>query len=324
VNYPLYAVSSLLLFGNWHWNARAKLPLPRAAFASGAVDHCVIVAGGSFWDGGVKRRTARVDIYDMARERWREGPPLPSVRSDAASVSQAGVLYVVGGADGARVLDSVLAYRFGSWEQRGQLQLPEPRMRGAAAVDGRRLYYVGGMVRLDEPGSASAQAWSIDLAEPSAGWQRLPDLPAGPVFLEMAVAEGGRLHVLGGARLVGDSVTSLSDVWSLDVAAGRWWRRPSLPTPLRAAWAASDHGAVFLFGGFSSEFSAQITAFDPRTGLSWNVGRLPEPVADAPFIRVAGGWLGTGGEIGAGVRASSTWWTSDRRRRRAAARRPRI
>lgn len=303
----LFVAAAAMSLCDWRWIAGAPLPLPRAGVAAGTIDGMLVVAGGSYWSGGAKQRTARVDLYDSAARRWTRGTPLPYELSDAASVVLDGALYVLGGTDGVGVLNSVLCYSHGRWIARSDLGLPAARMRGAAAGEGRYLYYSGGLSQLDDYRSASAQVWRIDLREPDAGWTALPDLPSGPRFLHAAEAREGELHVLGGARTESGSVRSLADVWTLDVAARRWRPRSSLPSPLRAAWSGWEHGTVLLFGGYSTEFSAKIYGFDPGSGSTWVEGSLPEPVADAPFSPTEAGWIGTGGETGVQVRGGRTW-----------------
>jgi hypothetical protein len=102
------------------------------------------IAGGFLADGSP---SAAVLVFDPDGG-WREGPPLPAGVHHAVLVSTGEELRLLGGYLGpgfGQPTDQVLALRPGDTSWRQDPPLPEPRGAGAAAWDGERLVFAGGV-----------------------------------------------------------------------------------------------------------------------------------------------------------------------------------
>src|SRR5207248_1590793 len=126
---------------------------------------------------------------------WREGPPLPTERSEVAAAVVDGTIYVLGGlAKDGHTLQTVEALPpgAGAWEERAPL--PAPRDHLAAVELGGRLYAVAG-----SPGwfgqQASNTLWVYDATQDS--WADRAPLPLSRAA-HAAAAIDGRLSVVGG------------------------------------------------------------------------------------------------------------------------------
>ena len=148
------------------------------------------VAGGLASDGGA---VDLVQVYDVATDRWSEGPRLPAPIHHAALVSDGRELYLLGGYEGSgfgsptravRRLDPARA----RWEDGPPL--PEARAAGAAAWDGTRILYAGGV----GPAGVSDAVFVLD----GGAWRPSGRLSAAREHLAAASDGGGRTWFLGG------------------------------------------------------------------------------------------------------------------------------
>ena len=76
-----------------------KMPTPRFRFGAACLDDKVYVAGGAstYADGNAGRFLSTVDVYDVARNAWSAGAPLPVGRADLALVAHSGAVFAMGG-----------------------------------------------------------------------------------------------------------------------------------------------------------------------------------------------------------------------------------
>ena len=300
-------LTPFVLSAAWSWRTGAPLPAPRAGYAAGVRHGEFVIAGGSYWSHGVKMRTADVSLYNPKRNHWRAGPAMPVALSDVGSASIGETLYVLGGSDSEAARGEVYALTDAGWKERADLRLPAPRMNGAAASDGKYLFYAGGLAKFGDYQSAVSTVWMIDSENPYSGWLRLPDCPGGPRFILAAAALKGKLYLFGGARAAGAEVHNLSDVWMLDWKRRVWTRRDPLPEPRRAMWAALERGGILLFAGYTDVFRNDILYLDPRNGSFRKTGEIPQPIADAKFCKIGKTWYTAGGEVGPKIRGTDLW-----------------
>lgn len=143
------------------WRLGAPIPEVRDHLGVVAHDEELWALGGRDAD---EELTARVDVYDPARDTWRAGPDLPAPVSAAAVGVVDARIHVVDGEDpatlGGGVLDAhwVLDPAVGSWEPGAPSRLP---VHGAAdGVVGGRLHVAGGATR---QGALSVTAWTDEV-----------------------------------------------------------------------------------------------------------------------------------------------------------------
>lgn len=174
------------------WVRSPPAPLALTEVAGAAHDDEVWVAGGLRADGTAVRA---VLIFDPATGTWRRGPDLPAAVHHAILVSTGSSLYVLGGFRGAflgsptdavyRLVDDASA-----WE--AAPALPSPRGAGAAAWDGSRIVFAGGV----GPGGHSAQVWALD----EGGWSAIGVMTEPREHLAATSDGAGRTWLIGGRR----------------------------------------------------------------------------------------------------------------------------
>lgn len=166
---------------------------------------------------------------------------LPTVRSDLSAVTVGDRAYVLGGYDGTRPIDSILATNDGSsFEEIGRL--PDPARYLAVATLGGKIFAFGGE---NESGTAVDAIREVD---PRTGKARIVGHLPGPVSHAAAVALGGSIYVIGGAA----EGSPTARIWRFEpdkktiAAAGR------LPEPISGGGVAVVGSAAYLIGGTGS------------------------------------------------------------------------
>ena len=145
------------------WSALPDVPTQRNHLAAGAIGGKVYVAGGRFGAGFNSERTAALEIYDPATNRWTAGAPLPAPRGGVSSVVANGCLFVIGGegnyTDVRGLSDQNEAYdpRTNAWAKLPSMPTPTHGLTGGAFVNGG-IYLPGGAVT-QGGGSGSVIHW---------------------------------------------------------------------------------------------------------------------------------------------------------------------
>jgi len=287
------------------WREAAPLPLPRAGYAAGAIDGVVWVAGGSYWKDGAKQRSSRVDGYGVECDCWQTAAAMPEGRTSAAYATVADRLYVIGGSVAGHASRDVLSFDGKGWRREELMKLPEPRVKGMAVAVGTQILLVGGLEREDDRMSGLRKVWSWDVTKPEAGWAAMPECPGRPRASAALAVQKQRLILAGGLAADTDAIENLADVWEFDVQERLWRRVGVLPEGRRAAALIAKGDEVYLLGGYTDRFRQDVLLLD--RGSAHEVGVLPGPVADVPFLHVGDRWWTTGGEVGPRLRGAETW-----------------
>ena len=163
---------------------------------------------------------------------WNEGAPMPSARSEIASATLDGTIYVAGGIAPGEAAAAFEAYdpRTDTWRILAPLPMGVHHM-GMAAAAGK--IYVSGGYRTLEFRADVRTLWEYDPGTDA--WQRKALMPQ-PRAAHKMVNVGGKLYVVGG---VGPESTRLL---VYDPATDAWGGSPRrLPT-------AREHLAVVVDG----------------------------------------------------------------------------
>ncbi len=263
----VFAVIAALLAGP-AWQDVAPAPQARSEVASAAVAGRIAVAGGFAIEGTQAHTSARVDLYDPARDGWTRLPDLPIAVNHAMAAARGRTLYVVGGytptASGGhmtRVSRAAFALplrrdgRPGPSGWRRLPALPAPRAAGGAAFVGDHLYVMGGV---RGAGRLVRAAFVYDLSERRWRTQR------GPTPREHlgVTAHAGRVYVLAGRTAGFDSNRRTAEAWN--TRTRRWQRLPDLPTAHGGCAAATVAGRVVVGGGEATDGTIpEVEAYDP-------------------------------------------------------------
>lgn len=205
------------------WDRAPDLPIrvdhPMAAASEGlqsSAPQGVFVFGG--YAGSATARSFR---FDAAARRWEEIAPMPGPRAAAAAVAIGSSIFIVGGADGNRLVAPTYEYNVITRQWRSVAAIPTPRDHLAAvAVDGK-VCAVGGR-RL----SMSLNLATFECYDPRADrWERMPDAPTARGGVGAAVWDR-RVYFVGGEQPSG----TFREVEIFDLRTGAWTRGPDLPT----------------------------------------------------------------------------------------------
>jgi Kelch motif protein/putative pyrroloquinoline-quinone binding quinoprotein len=200
---------------------------------------------------------------------------LPTVRSDLSAVTIGATAYVLGGYDGSKPIDSVLATSDGSTFSQ-VARLPAPGRYLAVTALGGRIYAFGGEAA---SGSASDAIREVD---PGAGTARIVGHLPAAVSHASAVALGGDVYVLGGEA--GGSPTS--QIWRFDVAKKTVSAAGRLPQPISGAAAATVGSSAYLIGGTGSgqaPLGTVVKLAIERKPIPGPAKTTARSVADRPF-----------------------------------------
>ena len=213
------------------WSSLTPKPVAVTDASAAVILGKIYVPGGRLPSG---MPTDILEIYDPQHDRWDQGASLPLALSAYSMVAFEGKLYVFGGWDGTKYLDSSFLYDPGknSWKSISRMSVP--RAFAGAAVAGGKIYVIGGY-----DGTSAVRSTDEYLPERDDGsgnpWTKRADLPAGRYSTGTA-SIGGNIYLLGGQ---GDSKMPLlplqyspqQDEWqSFDSPiAGQWSRLAFVP-----------------------------------------------------------------------------------------------
>lgn len=222
--------------------------------------------------------SSSVHVYSPTTGAWRPGPALPEPRSHAALVSNGKQLFLIGGISGEiRGLRTVFRLDAGATAWVEETPLPAGRFSGAAAWDGGRIVFGGG-VELRTPRLAASEIWTLR----DGRWVQIGKLTSPREQLGAASDGAGTVWFLGGANVNGGRGSLSASVESIQESAVR--AAGSLPVPvqgLAALW-TREHG-VCAFGGSTRQPNdkAQPVATTSCVGGPVNAARWP----DLPQVR---------------------------------------
>ena len=170
----------------------ALRPLPEPLEAAGVAEY-----DGRLWVvGGVSARAGRaklngVHVYDPGTRTWHDGPRLPEPLSHAALVCTGERLYLLGGL--AKSGSQASVYRLdsptGQWVR--DVPLPAARGAGAAAWDGSRIIFAGGV---GTDGRAKSDVWALQ----GGRWRTIGSLSRPREKLASATDGFGTVWFIGG------------------------------------------------------------------------------------------------------------------------------
>ncbi len=175
------------------WATFATLPTGGLAGAAlVADDEALYLIGG--WDG----QTMHDDVWRLASDdsaRWELVTQLDAGRAFLGAALVDGVLYVVGGHDGARPLATTAAYHLAEnrWQTLPALSTPRAGLGLVYDVDGSTLWALGG--GWSQPIETHEK---LKISGEDEKWIGIPSPIEGPWYGLSAVSYEGRLHLIGG------------------------------------------------------------------------------------------------------------------------------
>ena len=250
-----------------------------------ALEDKVVVAGGvkfltTHWDP-----VDSVDVFQPVDKKWIAASPMIEPRSDHAAVAlQTGMVMVIGGNQGPRLLQSVEIYdvKNDRWFRAAPLPLPRTELSAFTLADGRVLVAGG----IEASGTPTDTTWIYN--PPKDEWTEGPKMWVPRVQHAAVQLTNGDILFIGG-----DGAASGTSE-RFDMKLERFIISGTLVDPRQAARAAQlPDGRVVLVGGMpprNDEFAPLRSAeiWDPLTE-QW-AALPPSPTPRAwPSLLVVGG-----------------------------------
>jgi DNA-binding CsgD family transcriptional regulator/N-acetylneuraminic acid mutarotase len=174
------------------WVELSAKPIPVTDVNAAVVGGKIYVPGGRTSSGEV---IDTVEIYDPRQDKWGKGGNLPVKMSAYAMTAFEGHLYLFGGWDGKKYLNSVLIYDTGQDDWAMLTPMSEARGFASAAVLGDKIYIIGG--NNGKQDLAINEVYTPHLEGFTTPWSQAAALPTGRYASGIA-SLADRMYVFGG------------------------------------------------------------------------------------------------------------------------------
>ncbi len=256
------------------WVQKASMPTPRH-------DLQAITVGREIYaiSGAGDETVHAVEIYDVATDTWRAGPPIPTQRGWFGAALLDGKIYAVGGKrvrpaaekeasgqdhnfdirDSVEVLD-LQAQTWSSVES-----LSRPRAGLLATVCKGEIYAIGGNAMDDPKHSGSVHLDRIEIFDPQTGhWSMGAPLPVKRQGPAVATVDD-KIYVTAGIGSKGDEKAgALSDHQVFDPDTQEWSELAPIPTPRCDPGVVAVGRKIYTFGGWggSQSYHTVVEVYD--------------------------------------------------------------
>jgi len=279
------------------WHEKHLMPQGVSGGASAVLSGQLIYAGGTTWRDQVKHYLTDTLSYDPHTDAWTYGPALPEPLAYGAFVSTPHSLEVLGGASEAGISRNCWRLDAGSKKWTACGQLPSASVFGASAIMHGDLYLAGGCEDTDLHVCSSA----VMRRNHSGTWEKVSELPDGPVALSASAELHNQLYLFGGCSPQAPSgVRNRNDALRYDPQTNHWTVLHSLPIAARGmtAVALSSH-ELLVVGGYTdstSGFSDAAFIYDTVADRYTPATPLPMSVMGMEMVAHAGSIWALGGE----------------------------
>jgi len=267
------------------WSEKAPMLRAQAGGSAMLAGRTMVVAGGTAWENGEKLWLRDVQLFDAQSGVWRRGPELPEPQAYGPSAG----LEIFSGSRTIWRLDSLLQ----GWTKAGET--PGVHLLGRAIRIGERVFLFGGCSDVVDLSTCTDSVW---LRERDSGpWREVAKLPAGKVALSAAALLGARSYLFGGCSMPQPGqVRNHADAFSFDTGTFAFRRLRDLPVPNRGLTAAAANGRILLFGGYTTEFVADVLAYDAGNDTYAREAPMPLAMSSAEFVADGNRLIAAGGE----------------------------
>lgn len=227
---------------------------------------------------------------------WGHRAPLIESNSEMAVAYLDGKIYVVGGYPSTRIsVATVQVYDIKTDKWRLTTPYPTPINHSSAVpVDGV-LYVIGGQTNAGGRNEPSRYTAAVNAYDPKTErWKPRAPMPTARSAMAHGVIDG-KIYVAGGRPPRGH------DFAVYDPKTDKWTTLPDLPTARNHMAAAAIGGKLYVAGGrfgggFRSEITAALEAYDPATNAWTSKHPMSEPRSGLNGIAVNGCFHTFGGE----------------------------
>lgn len=275
-----------------------SLPIPRAGHAAGIVGGKPFIVGGNNWSTDRKIKNWLCDTYVFDHNSWQNGAMLPSAIADMMYASDETGLYICGGSDGTRKLNSTYLFQSPYTIPTALAPLPLATDCGGAAMLNGMLYVVCGAT----DSGLTNRVWRLDTKTQKETWKECTSLPGAAREFPAVATCGNYVYVLGGVILQTEqpTMTVLQDTYRYDPVNDRWEKLSDLPCG-GYAWSATavndTHMLVTGRAYENSNVSNNIWLVNTDNMSIQNIGKLRIQACAAPLVKVGlKTWWYIGGE----------------------------
>ena len=247
------------------WTRGRELPQARSNGALGLFRNKLVFIGGNDMEGA----TDTVQLFDLRRKIWQEGPPMAQPRFAASAVNYKKRVVVLGGyGQNKEVLRTGESFTRRGWKTHPPMLKARARC-GAVAV--RRAIYVAGGV-----GADGRDLDSVELYQ-GGGWSEVPSLlrPRNRLTL---VELNNKLIALGGE--FEGKATTFCEAYSLK--DGSWSEIAPMPRPRKNFAALVFRGKIIVAGGWEMKegkykvFHSEVDVYCPKKNEWATVEPMPK------------------------------------------------
>ncbi|MEK6238393.1 MAG: PQQ-binding-like beta-propeller repeat protein [Planctomycetales bacterium] len=270
------------------WRRLADLP-SAVTHLNAVLDGRSIWLAGGFKDGYPGKAIQEVWKYDVDRNSYVAGPPLPEPRAGGELALVGRRLHYLGGLLPDRDTDSAdhwtldldaLANANENAKWKPAAALPSPRNQFAAVVLDGKIHVLGGQFGHDRGQDDQAR---VDVYDPATNsWNRGVDLPKPHSHAEGSTfIVAGQVFMMGGMTRQGPGKRRRIDNEMISFSSGGKWKTlGQLPRPLSSPAAAIIGDKLFVAGG-------SLDGANPQPGM-WvrdaSAWRAPSASADWPGL----------------------------------------
>ncbi|MFA5582307.1 MAG: kelch repeat-containing protein [Paracoccaceae bacterium] len=221
------------------WERLTDLPQGLNHTALVHLDGALFVIGGQVETSSDP--VATVWIYDIAGDRWREGPPLAHPRGAHAATLHAGRIHVIGGVGPNGNIAAHEIYDPASNQWTAAADMPTPRDHHAVVSVGDRIVVLAGRDQ------QTTRMQVNEIYDPATDrWQAGADLPTGRSGVA-GVALDGYVYLIGGEGF--NPATTFAEVERYDPVADTWQTMPPLGIARHGLGAAVIDGRIHVVSG---------------------------------------------------------------------------
>lgn len=208
------------------WTTLAPKPTAVTDVSAAVIGGLIYVPGGR-QDAAYRQISDRLEVYNPRQDRWEERARLPEPLCAYALATFEGKLYLFGGWNGERYLDTVYVYSPDGDMWRVQTPMPTARGYAGAAVVGNKIFVIGGF-----DGQSALDVNEVYAPERDNGvenpWETRAALPEGRYGMG-AAGVSNLVYVIGGEGDKGSVLAALQYLMEED----RW---TTFDSPFPKSW----------------------------------------------------------------------------------------
>ena len=279
------------------WHHRHTMPEGVSGGASAFISGKLVYAGGTAWRNQVKHWLNDTLVYDPLNDTWSSGPALPEPLAYGACIRTSHSLEILGGVNETGLSRKCWRLDEGSRQWVASGVLPAGSIFGKAELIQGKAYLFGGCPSADL-GHCST---SILRRDQSGNWEKVADMPDGPIAMFAMSVVHNRVYLFGGcSSLSPQGVRNRNEAFAFDPRTNRWTPLRPLPEAARGIAAIPiNQRYLLLAGGFgdtSSGFSDAAYLYDTKTDQYIRIAPLPFPVMGMEMVRHGDTLWALGGE----------------------------